>query len=252
MGMLSAPSAPMISRLQPTATTANTLNSLSKRNFVTSLRQIPVRKYSTSSLASDPSALGANASVSALDASTSVVQDREPASSEGAPVCAICIEAYADGDEILTLACSHCFHSDCASKWFFQHCLNTTDLASAFSCPQCRQDHVALSEASSQPGSEATGTGTTLNGIATQSFLQIGQTLAEGGYDFLSDCTSEAPVSVVRKLSPAIDSVGVVAQTDLPSAIAASDASPASAREAQLRWSTYSDCGVPLASPSRK
>lgn len=147
--------------------------SLSKRNFVSSLRQIPVTVFSASS-----------ASVSERETSNPRLSSSNK--EETGPVCAICLEAYTDGDEILTLACSHCFHSDCVSKWFFQGCLNNTDVDKAFNCPECRQDHITLSEQGSHTSSGDIG------GIPSRSFLQMGQNLfAEGGYDFLSDAGSD-------------------------------------------------------------
>ncbi|RYG65109.1 hypothetical protein EON64_12610, partial [archaeon] len=175
----STTSAPIISRLQAPPKEPPALT-LSKRNFVTSLRQIPVKKYastltSRSSVTSTPDLPTQHNTFSST--LPSELPSNRPTSIDDAPVCAICLEKYADGDEILTLACSHCFHSDCASKWFFHTCLNTADISSAFSCPQCRQDHVTLSEASSQVGSSSENVGGLEIGIGSQSFLSLGQNL---------------------------------------------------------------------------
>eukprot|EP01031_Cornospumella_fuschlensis_P045160 gene45160-55241_t len=222
-------SAPIISRLQapPKETPALTL---SKRNFVASLRQIPVKKYSStlSSVTSAPEQSDhANIASNELPAD---LRSNRPTSIDDTPVCAICLEKYADGDEILTLACSHCFHADCASKWFFHTCLNTADISSAFSCPQCRQDHVTLSEASSQVGSSSENNMTGLEtGIGTQSFLSLGQNLLrDGGYDFLSDCTSEPPQSVSK---PRLAGVVPAVHHLLPCEEASSSSSAASPAE---------------------
>lgn len=137
-------------------------SSLSKRNFVSSLRQIPVTVFSASSAASHSASERETTSNPRLSNSNK---------EETGPVCAICLEAYSDGDEILTLACSHCFHSDCVSKWFFHGCLNSTDVGKAFSCPECRQDHITLSEQGSHASSCDIG------GIPSRSFLQMGQNL---------------------------------------------------------------------------
>jgi hypothetical protein len=147
-----------------------------KRSFLQSLKTIPLKKFSTSSLAT-----GSSASVS--------VNGKD----DPGPVCSICIEPYLDGDELLTLACSHCFHRECARKWFFQGCLNNGE-DSSFNCPECRQDHVQLSldcpqnilvgdSVSSRCGEE----------ISSTSFFHVGQSLiTEGGYDFMSDVGSES------------------------------------------------------------
>jgi len=154
---------------------------LSKRNFVSSLKQIPVTVFSASSAASR----------SGSEKETSNPRLSTSNNEESGPLCAICLEAYTDGDEILTLACSHCFHSDCVSKWFFQGCLNNTDVGKAFNCPECRQDHIALSEHESKSSSSEN-----IGGIPSRSFLQMGQHLfVDGGYDFLSDAGSDQMVA---------------------------------------------------------
>lgn len=262
---------PIISRLQAAKDNSSSLG-LSRRNFITSLRQIPVTRFSTmsigsrssvSSLALDP-IVGSNPSPSGTECGDSPRNSRQPtaldaaldtapnaapnAASDDAPVCAICLEVYADGDEILTLACSHCFHSECASRWFFQQCLNSADISSAFSCPQCRQDHVALSEVSSQAnsvlpeGSVQTSTEIdaimpSTSGIAAQSFLCLGQSLLSGGYDFLSDISSEGAPSVKKsQLVVSSSSTPPTTPTGTP------------ANQANLDASTWSDCGMPLPS----
>jgi hypothetical protein len=152
---------------------------LSQRNFVSSLRQIPVKVYSSSS----------SSERGTTDPKTSTGNNNKE---EPGPVCAICLEQYADGDELLTLACSHCFHSDCVSKWFFQGCLNNTNIEKAFSCPECRQEHITLSEHGSVSHASGSCNGDVSGGIPSRSFLQMGQSLlVDGGYDFLSDAGSE-------------------------------------------------------------
>lgn len=144
-----------------------------KYSFLASLKQIPVSKYSSP----------AN-SVSCASVNCECKDDL--------PLCSICLEPYVDGDELYTLACSHCFHSECAKKWFVTGCLNNEESAS-FNCPECRQNHVELSEESSlMSGGE---------GICSSSFLHVGQNLAnEGGYDFASDADSDFfPTPVRRK-----------------------------------------------------
>lgn len=152
-----------------------TSSPLTEKNFVRSLKQIPTSVYSSSEVQS-PSRRG------------SIKLDEN---SEDQCLCAICMEAYADGDEILTLACAHCYHSECASKWFYQDCLNSAHMESNFSCPKCRKNHHATL---SEVGSSSSLVTTEDNlGIST-TLLQIGQSLInEGGYDFLSDFGAESP-----------------------------------------------------------
>ena len=69
-------------------------------------------------------------------------------------------------------------------------------------CPECRQNHIALhdstyaysttSSLSNNLGSRSHPQNIIVEGISYQSFLQIGQQLTiDGGYDFLSDFSSE-------------------------------------------------------------
>jgi hypothetical protein len=151
-------------------------------NFLRSLRQIPTKVYSSSSVGSrssvSASVISPHEALQPVDApkTTPVAVD------ENVPMCSICIEPYADGDELRTFACSHCFHNECVSKWIFHRCLNDAELES-FNCPECRQNHITLSEAGSSQTSLA-------DGMCNLSYLQVGETLG-GGYDFLSDFGSE-------------------------------------------------------------
>jgi hypothetical protein len=248
-----APSAPVVSRLQqPNSQEAPTLF---RRNFVTALKQIPVKRFTASSIGSRSSASSA-----VDDNANSIMEmptlEQHPIPPDDAPLCAICLDPYADGDEILTLACSHCFHSDCVSRWFYQDCLNSNDMSSTFSCPQCRQDHVALSESrSNQSSSDNTAC------IAAQSFLSVGQNLLrDGGYDFLSDCTSEAPLSAPKPADKVAvsapkhidnsvinnkdDNINIVVDTNILSE--GTQSVEEVVEEEGDKWSTYSDCGFPL------
>eukprot|EP01039_Chlorochromonas_danica_P003564 gene3563-3903_t len=208
----SLPSAPVISRLLhlPRETASLTL---STRHFVSCLKQIPKKKFSASSVSSRTSlsSLPFAANETPLAEQAEVEEDENLNQEDpDLPVCSICLEVYKDGDEIQTLACSHCFHADCGNKWF-------------------KQDHIALSEASSATGSclEA--------GIIAQSCLSLGRSLfLEGGYDFLSDVTSEPPLSVPSQRA----SQQEVRRTE--------------GFDDDIDWSTYSDCGLPLRnSPAR-
>lgn len=243
-----------------------------ERNFVTSLKQIPVSVFSAS-LAGTPSVS------EAAENTPSVVETQKD---EDAPMCSICLESYTDGDEIVTLACSHCFHSNCANKWFYQDCLNdATKSCNGFRCPQCRQDHIALSEVGSSHASDD-------EGIPSRSFLQVGQSmLRDGGYDFLSDVGSEHNSSTVLTpgrtnraailSSPSPDPTRIMTtvQGDQRNNISNNNSngqavilpkptllstglglpippSPLAVAAAcsnvgtRLEWSAYSDCGVPF------
>lgn len=202
-------------------------------NFVTSLRQIPQSVFLASSLGTQLNAEEANPSEQSLD--------------NNVPMCSICLENYVDGDALLTLACGHCFHSECVNKWFYQGCLNNSEVIETFRCPQCRQNHIALSEQASHASGD--------ENIPSKSFLQIGQSLlSEGGYDFFSDIESDAG---------AIESVHSVEtiskhqnQTSLPSS-AALPCQPKTAHntattQTSLEFSAYSDCGFPLAGYTSK
>jgi len=146
-----------------------------KRSFLKSLKKIPLKVYSSSA--------GSRSSLSYHGDD---------------PVCAICIESYKDGDELFTLSCDHCFHKECANKWFFQGCLNNVD-NNAVNCPECRQLHQERGELQQQQLQDPQllrhlDTQTVLSGIeiSSASFFDIGAKLFnEGGYDFMSDFGSE-------------------------------------------------------------
>lgn len=152
---------------------------LPPHNFLRSLRQIPTKVYSASSVGSR--------------SERSSNSPNQPEEDENLPTCSICLNPYADGDELRTFACSHCFHNECVSKWIFHRCLDNEELAS-FNCPECRQNHVTLSEAGSSRTSLA-------EGISSLSFLQVGENLArDGGYEFLSDFGSDLQSPAPRSM----------------------------------------------------
>lgn len=131
------------------------------------------------------------------------------------PACVICLEPYLNGDELLTLNCGHCYHSECVSKWFFQDCLNSCDLASSFVCPQCRKQRTDTTEYSTI-GDE---------GIASLSLLRMGQNLIEeGGYDLLND----------------------VGLSDIGSSEHKSPIASKELVQSSYLGSNYSDCGFPI------
>ncbi|KAL2848190.1 hypothetical protein BJY01DRAFT_246514 [Aspergillus pseudoustus] len=49
------------------------------------------------------------------------------------PSCPICAEAFADGEDLRVVPCSHRFHARCVDPWF---------LARSSTCPMCRSDVV--------------------------------------------------------------------------------------------------------------
>ena len=163
------------------------------KNFVTSLREIPHSVYSSVS-------------------SSGVSVTANNAAEDTYPTCAICRMPYSDGDALLTLGCSHCYHSECVSRWFYHDCLNSVDMTSNFRCPQCRQSHIESSEASTLGD----------DGIAATSLLKIGQRLVEeGGYNLLNDVDGGS------------DTSSYVHKIERPS-------------KSLLLESRYSDCGYPL------
>lgn len=56
---------------------------------------------------------------------------------EDGPVCAICLEAFNDGDELRELNCSHCFHRACVDIWLLGTL--SDDIQLNGTCPTCRQ-----------------------------------------------------------------------------------------------------------------
>jgi hypothetical protein len=123
----------------PSSSSTSTTNKDKPLNFVASLREIPHSHFSTNSSQNGDSevAVSPGSILSPLDL---INND---------PICAICMETYENGDELLTLACSHCFHSDCVSKWFYQDCLNSENMISNFKCPRCRREHHSLASSAS-------------------------------------------------------------------------------------------------------
>lgn len=56
---------------------------------------------------------------------------------EESPVCAICLDAFNDGDELRNLNCSHCFHRACVDIWLLGTL--SDDIQLNGTCPTCRQ-----------------------------------------------------------------------------------------------------------------
>jgi hypothetical protein len=59
------------------------------------------------------------------------------------PICAICLDMFNDGDELRTLACSHCFHKRCIDIWLLGYLSDAK--TPTCKCPTCRQSAVTQS-----------------------------------------------------------------------------------------------------------
>ena len=101
--------------------------------------------------------------------SKSVVAEEDP------PICMICLDAFADGDEIRNLKCSHVFHRACVDIWLLGTL--SDDYVYTSVCPTCRQDAGSTSS-SSNGGAVDGGSG---SGIPAEIFVRIGQHLLEEG-----------------------------------------------------------------------
>lgn len=187
---------PLFSQLQ--VTRASTQTQTLRYNLLTSLRHNPLKKFSsTPSVGSNTNDTETRSVNSELLESTLAVGEQSTFSvgenspirhNDDVPMCAICLVAFEDGDEIRSLACSHCFHNECVNHWVFHRCLSNDDISS-LNCPECRQDHVALSECSSSTNLNES---VIAEGISSASLLRVGENMAlEGGYDFLSDIGSD-------------------------------------------------------------
>merc|ERR1712203_1268146 len=62
--------------------------------------------------------------------------------------CALCLDEYKAGEEVLKLPCGHFFHEGCVSPWF----------AKSLLCPLCNQD-VSPAEASDSVGTAELSSG---------------------------------------------------------------------------------------------
>lgn len=117
-----------------------------------------------------------------------------------APICAICLESFVDGDELRTLNCGHCFHRGCVDIWLLGT-LSEESLVTS-NCPTCRRD---LSSSSSTVLVNISDIGASGIDVVTPSddsssssediprecFLRIGQFLFEQGN--LRDDTERSP-----------------------------------------------------------
>lgn len=102
---------------------SNQLNSTSIK-FLQSLRSIPSKVYSSSTLHSLSAVSSSNcisnqhktnqsSDIDVESNMTNIDNYNFDNNNEAPPICSICIEEYMDGDEIRSLACSHCFHNEC-------------------------------------------------------------------------------------------------------------------------------------------
>eukprot|EP01038_Epipyxis_sp_PR26KG_P013590 gene13590-18240_t len=205
---------PTLSQLQ----ILRTQQAIPRRNFISSLKKLPTKRYSASAASSASSDNGYPQSVSQLSIGKCHIQTDDSNGSN--PICSICLESYQDGDELFTLACDHCFHRNCASQWFFQNELNHhnlqnnhNDASNNFTCPECRQDHIFCEQnnndhnkniknddnqnddniADVKSENDNISNNENNHDFCEESFMNIGMNLvrSERGYDFLSDVASE-------------------------------------------------------------
>lgn len=196
-------SLPIISRLR--LNTSLPRSTLTGRTFLSSLRKLPVTVYCSPS----PQTSSSIASNSVTDGQPANSQRTDDVH-EDKPMCAICLEEYADGDELFTLACSHCFHSECVNRWFYHGCISSTRYASrtsapspsvpasssskpgyaastveafqeAFRCPACRQDHIALSEQGSVAEASLCQSTLTRNTVTAVSLVEVVEVSSNDG-----------------------------------------------------------------------
>jgi hypothetical protein len=272
----SNPSLPIISRLR--INTSMPRSTLTGRTFISSLRKIPVKVYCSSSRSSSV------ATRSVVDGHQPIPLETNVEDSNSKPMCAICLEDYADGDELLTLACSHCFHSECVNRWFYHGCISAnqhphsssfsgasnpngqSSFYEAFRCPACRQDHIALSEKGSTvslsqlpveaAASPAVAASPSIveelvedveendGGIPTGSFFELGQSLLRDG--------GYDFLSDVGSERGSVTSTAPGVQSPQPSpfrvsnSIQYSNLIKRSLIQRTLEESAYSDCGFPL------
>lgn len=92
---------------------------------VHTLKQIPVSIYNS----------GKNKNPSLIDDNGNSIDDDND--DEDFPTCSVCLDKFQDGDELRTLACSHCFHKRCIDIWLLGTFSNDTTVTCT--CPQCRQ-----------------------------------------------------------------------------------------------------------------
>jgi hypothetical protein len=62
---------------------------------------------------------------------------------EDTPLCAICLDAFQDGDELRNLNCSHCFHRKCVDIWLLGTL--SVDIELNGTCPTCRRNAASSS-----------------------------------------------------------------------------------------------------------
>lgn len=70
------------------------------------------------------------AEVRAAEVLSSLPRLRWEASGKGDTECALCLEEYSQGEEVLKLPCGHLFHENCVGPWF----------AKSLLCPLCQQE----------------------------------------------------------------------------------------------------------------
>lgn len=118
------------------------------------------------------------------DIPMSLFEAASEVSPSDAPICPICLDPFADGDEIRELQCRHCFHSNCVDIWLLGTLSDEATVTNI--CPTCRQAATTSN----------TDVSTEEQEIAEESFYEIGEfIIGESKLDWIS-------VSSSPKLSP--------------------------------------------------
>mmetsp|Transcript_135840 Transcript_135840/g.421983 ORF Transcript_135840/g.421983 Transcript_135840/m.421983 type:complete len:150 (-) Transcript_135840:187-636(-) len=72
----------------------------------------------------------AAAEVRAAEVLSALPRSRWDAAAQGDTECALCLEEYTQGEEVLKLPCGHLFHETCVGPWF----------AKSLLCPLCQRE----------------------------------------------------------------------------------------------------------------
>lgn len=117
---------------------------------------------------------------------------------EDSPVCAICLEAFNDGDELRELNCSHCFHRACVDIWLLGTL--SDDIQLNGTCPTCRR-HAAPTSPGKQKVNLTVAThiashhegGETMSDLSVRSSSVTSSSAARSGnsFDILSPMSSD-------------------------------------------------------------
>ena len=116
---------------------------------------------------------------------SSVAQDKEPAScqvtssksasSDDVETCTMCLDPFAQGDQLRILPCGHAFHLACVDRWLIE-----VQVGQRRSCPVCKQDPLALQERINQQSRLASAQ-SEQEQIAEDTHTQYGQSPSSSG-----------------------------------------------------------------------